>query len=191
MPHPAMPNHVQAIAGKISMLILDVDGVLTDGTLAYTESGELVKNFNAKDGLGIRLLQSADVEVAVITARNSPPLAKRMQDLRIEHYYTGYDNKIAAFEMLLQKVPYDESRIAYVGDDILDLPVMRRIALPIAVADAHFLVKEESLWTVSGQGGKGAVREVADGLIGARTDYRNACDRFLSTHVGKTGLNKA
>ncbi|MBN2524970.1 MAG: HAD hydrolase family protein [Deltaproteobacteria bacterium] len=186
-----MPNHIKAVAATISLVILDVDGVLTDGTLAYTESGERVKNFNAKDGLGIRLMQSNNIEVAVITARQSPPLAKRMQDLRIEHFYTGYDNKLAAFEMLLEKVSFDESRIAYVGDDILDLPVMRRVALPIAVGDAHFTVKDEAKWTVSQLGGRGAVREVADGLIGARTDVTDAYNRFLAHHVGKSGLDKA
>ncbi len=186
-----VPPELRAIAREIALIILDVDGVLTDGTLAYGENGEMVKYFNAKDGLGIRLMQSAGIEVAVITARKSPILDKRMNDLRIAHFYTGYDNKLDAYGALLQKVAIPESQIAYVGDDVLDLPVMRRVGLPIAVGDAHWSAKMTAKWIVEGHGGKGAVREVADGLIDARENLMAAIDRFLDTHVGKSGLDKA
>jgi 3-deoxy-D-manno-octulosonate 8-phosphate phosphatase (KDO 8-P phosphatase) len=186
-----VPPELRAIAREISLIILDVDGVLTDGTLAYGEHGELVKNFNAKDGLGIRLMQSAGIEVAVITARKSPILTKRMNDLRITHFYTGYDNKLDAYDALLQKLAIPAHQVAYVGDDVLDLPVMRKVALPIAVGDAHWSARTAAKWTVNGYGGHGAVREVADGLIDAREDLMTAIDRFLDTHVGKSDLDKA
>jgi len=175
---------------QIKLLILDVDGVLTDGTLAYTETGELVKNFNAKDGFGIRMLMEHNIEVAVITARQSPPLAKRMNDLKINHFYTGQDNKVVAFYDLLKELDLKPEQVAYVGDDILDLPVMRLVAIPIAVGDAHFHAKSEALWVTKLYGGKGAVREVADNLISAKTDLKTAYDDFLENHVGKTKMDK-
>lgn len=185
-----MPDTILEIARKILLVILDVDGVLTDGTLAYTESGEQVKNFNAKDGFGIRMLQETGIQVAVITARQSPPLAKRMADLNIEHFYTGYDNKIEAFHMLLQKLKINKNNIAYVGDDILDLPVMREVGLPIAVGDAHFYTKESALWTTKAPGGHGAVREVSDALVSCRKNLREAYDQFLANRVGNSNLCK-
>lgn len=191
MNNTLIPNNIKELAARISLVILDVDGVLTDGSLAYGENGEVLKNFNAKDGLGIRLMQSVGIEVAVITARRSPILKKRMNDLRIARYYTGYDNKIEAFNLLLKDANLDAKQIAYVGDDILDLPVMRKVALPIAVGDAHFSARDEARWVVNGLGGKGAVREVADGLIAARTDLSEATNQFLRTQVGSTGLEDA
>jgi 3-deoxy-D-manno-octulosonate 8-phosphate phosphatase (KDO 8-P phosphatase) len=186
-----VPPDIRDLASQISMVILDVDGVLTDGTLAYSNNGELFKNFNAQDGLGIRLMQSVGIEVAVITARRSPILDKRMTDLRIAHYYTGYDNKLAAFGKLTEKTGVSEHRIAYVGDDVLDLPVMGKVGLPIAVGDAHWSAKSAAKWVVHNFGGRGAVREVADGLIESREDLSNAITQFLNTHVGTSGLDKA
>ena len=185
-----LPRTIADKVARLKLLILDVDGVLTDGTLSYSETGELVKHFNSKDGFGIRMLMETGVQVAVITARDSKPLAKRMADLKIEHYYTGYDHKIAAFDMLIENLKLSNDEIGYVGDDILDLPVMRKVGLPIAVSDAHFYVREQSLWVTEAAGGKGAVREVADGIISTRTDLRQAYDRFLSEHVGKTKMDK-
>ena len=186
-----LPAPLKELAARISLVILDVDGVLTDGSLAYAENGELFKSFNAKDGLGIRLMQSVGIEVVVITARKSPILTKRMNDLHITRFYTGYDNKIDAFNSLLKDAAVSADEIAYVGDDILDLPVMRKVALPVAVADAHFVVKDEAKWVVTAIGGRGAVREVADGLITARQNLLDAYNDFLRTHVGCTGLENA
>lgn len=183
-------QNITELKKSIRLLILDVDGVLTDGTLAYTESGELVKNFNAKDGFGIRMLLEHNIEVAVITARNSPPLARRMKDLKIANYYTGCDNKVTAFEDLLQKLDISADQTGYVGDDILDLPVMRRVALPIAVGDAHPVARKNALWVTEYAGGRGAVREVCDGLISARTDLENAYNDFLTNNVGNVRMDK-
>ncbi len=179
-----------AVAKKIKLLILDVDGVLTDGTLQYTKDGEKIKNFNAKDGLGIRMLQESGVEVAVITARKSPAVEKRMNDLKINHFYTGYDNKIEAFNDLLKNLSIHPDSIAYAGDDVLDIPVMRLVALPVTVADAHFFAKQHSKWITSANGGHGAVREIADALIASKQDINNFYDDFLVNHIGKTKMDK-
>jgi 3-deoxy-D-manno-octulosonate 8-phosphate phosphatase (KDO 8-P phosphatase) len=168
----------------IALLILDVDGVLTDGTLAYTENGELVKHFNAKDGFGIRMAKEHHIEVAVISARRSAPIARRMADLQIDHFYTGHDHKLAAFADLRRRLSVPLSQIAFVGDDVLDIPVMRQVGLPIAVADAHPFAKQQALYVTSLPGGRGAVREVTDALIGARTDLTAAYEQFLMNHVG-------
>ncbi|MBN2343065.1 MAG: HAD-IIIA family hydrolase [Deltaproteobacteria bacterium] len=183
-------DQVRALAEQIELVILDVDGVLTDGTLAYTETGEQVKNFNAKDGFGIRMMQESGIEVAVITARKSPPLARRMNDLKIRHFFTGFDNKIDAYQQLISQLQLPPGHVAYVGDDVLDLPVMRQVGLPIAVGDAHFYAKETALWTTTECGGHGAVREVADMLISCRQNLYEAYDRFLNQRVGKSDLDK-
>jgi len=166
-----------------------VDGVLTDGTLAYTAEGEVVKHFNAHDGFGIRMLIDHGVDVAVISARHSPALARRMTDLKIVHFYPGYDNKREAFNALLEKLAISPQQVAYVGDDVLDLPVMRLVGLPIAVGNAHFYARETALWITSNTGGKGAVREVADGILSSRMNLKHAYDAFLESHVGRTKMD--
>ncbi|MET4692165.1 KdsC family phosphatase [Endozoicomonas lisbonensis] len=164
--------HVKPEAIKLA--IFDIDGVLTDGTLLYGEHGELIKPFNAKDGVGIRLLQENGVAVAVITAKRSAPLARRMQDLKIEYFFPGCHDKAATFAQLKQTLNVQNDAVAYVGDDVLDLPVMEQVGLAIAPADGYQLVKEMAHIVTEASGGKGVVREVADLLIGARTDLAEA-----------------
>jgi 3-deoxy-D-manno-octulosonate 8-phosphate phosphatase (KDO 8-P phosphatase) len=185
-----LPDKFIDAALKLKLLILDVDGVLTDGTLAYTKNGEEVKNFNSKDGFGIRMLMQYGIEVAVITARHSPPLAKRMTDLKIKNFYTGMDNKEKAFSMLLNKLSLKPEETGYVGDDILDLPVMKKVGLPIAVSDAHFYVKKQALWITEFKGGKGAVREVADAIIACKTNIDEAYELFLADLAKNSDLKK-
>lgn len=176
---------------SIRLLICDVDGVLTDGILSYTSDGEEIKHFNVKDGLGIRLLMHYEVEVAIITARNSGPLHRRVQDLGITHFYPGQDNKIIALEELLSQLNLQAEEVAYIGDDMLDLPVMRKVGLAITVADGHSSVKDEAQVTTSSAGGKGAVREVADALINAREPLTDAYNKFLATKLGADYLTTA
>lgn len=178
------------LAARVRLLVLDVDGVMTDGSLCYGADGESTKTFHVKDGLGIRLLSNESVRVAVISARNAPALARRLRDLRVEDAYLGRDDKLAALEELLAATGTPAERAAFVGDDILDLPAMRRVGLPIAVGDAHPLVREEARWVTTLGGGRGAVREVADGLLDARGRLRAACEALLSTDVGKDELTR-
>jgi len=171
----------RAIAAEVRMLALDVDGVMTDGRLWYGAEGEVLKAFHVRDGLGIRLLMHEGVDVAIISARRAPALDRRIRDLGIAHVFVGRDDKESALDEILETLRVPATQIAYVGDDILDLPVMRRIGLPIAVADAHPLVREEAAWVTSLPGGTGAVREVADALLHARGRLREASESLLAT----------
>jgi len=167
-------------AAAIRLLILDVDGVLTDGSLLYGPEGEQLKQFDVKDGLGIRLLLDHGVQVAVITARKSAALERRMADLGIEQFFSGSPDKLQVYERLRDQLGLKDTQVAYMGDDILDLPVMRKVGLSIAVADAHDLVIDEAKLITEIPGGCGAVREVADGLLAARGDLKTLCDAYLA-----------
>lgn len=162
---------------KISLLILDVDGVLTDGRLFYGEQGEQLKVFHVHDGLGIKAARDNDIEVAVISARESGALQRRLDDLGVRHRYLGCDNKLQAFETLTRELDIKYENIAYIGDDIIDIAVMRKVGFPIAVANAHGLVKAIARHRTQLQGGNGAVREAIDFIlrqqIGLEKAYRN------------------
>jgi 3-deoxy-D-manno-octulosonate 8-phosphate phosphatase (KDO 8-P phosphatase) len=157
-----------AKAQKIKLLILDVDGVLTDGRLFFDLEGIEYKGFHVRDGLGIKLLQKIGVEVAVISGRSSKMVSLRMKSLGLEHIYLGYENKITAFEQILEKIDIEPEQIAHVGDDLPDLPIMQRAGFAIAVNDAHFAVKQKADWSTDLPGGYGAVREVCDFIIHAQ-----------------------
>lgn len=158
-------------AKQLKLLILDVDGVLTDGKLFFDEQGKEYKSFHARDGHGLKLLQQTGVAVAVISGRKSTSVALRMQSLGIEHVYQGHEHKLAAFNELLQKVGCLTEQVAYVGDDLLDLPVMTRVGLPIAVNDAVPEVKAFAKWHTELPGGHGAVREVCDLIMQAQGSF--------------------
>ncbi len=155
-------------AKKIKLLILDVDGVLTDGKLFFDDRGKEYKSFHARDGHGIKLLRQTGVEVAVISGRKSDSVALRMKNLGIEYVFQGQQNKLAAFEELLQALAVDKEQVAFVGDDLLDLPVLSRVGLSIAVHDANFAVKDYVQWCTCLPGGQGAVREVCDLIMRAQ-----------------------
>lgn len=162
------PAHVAKRARSVQLVVLDVDGVLTDGTLYYSAEGEVLKTFHVRDGLGIRLLQHAGIPVAVISARESPALRRRLDELAIEPALIGTSNKEQALDELLASTDTAASDVACVVDDVLDLPLLRRVGLPIVVRDAHPLARHEAAWVTDAPGGEGAVREVADGLLQAR-----------------------
>lgn len=164
----------QAIAKNIKLVIFDVDGVLTDGTLSYGAVGEEIKHFNVKDGLGLKLLLQHEIEVAVITARESEALSRRMKDLGIVHFYSNVSNKRDVFLGLLGKLNISTELVAYVGDDVIDLPVMYEVGLSFAVADAHRLVLEDASLVTLAVGGRGAAREVSDFLLQSRMPLRDA-----------------
>lgn len=150
---------------KIKLLILDVDGVLTDGKIWLTPDGNEMKSFHTHDGMGIKNLQNAGIAVAVISSRNSPIVTTRMQELGVQHIYQGQVSKIAAFEELLSLLNLSKDAVAYVGDDLPDLPVMAQVGLSIAVANAVARVKQQSDWETQQTGGYGAVREVCDLIL--------------------------
>lgn len=155
-------SDVLARAAKIRLLICDVDGVLTDGRLYFTPDGHELKSFHARDGHGLKLLQRTGVQAAVISGRSSPAVALRMSSLGIEHVFQGRENKLEPFQELLGRLGLKAEQAAFVGDDVLDLPLLRRVGLAVAVADAHFTLRETVHWVTAQPGGLGAVREVCD-----------------------------
>ena len=155
-------SDVLARAAKIRLLICDVDGVLTDGRLYFTADGHELKGFHARDGHGLKLLQRTGVQAAVISGRSSPAVALRMSSLGIEYVFQGRENKLEPFQELLGRLDLKAEQAAFVGDDVLDLPLLRRVGLAIAVADAHFTLRETVHWVTAQPGGLGAVREVCD-----------------------------
>lgn len=169
-------------AKQIKLVIFDVDGVLTDGMLNYGSEGELFKQFNVKDGVGIKLLQQYEIDVAVITAKDSKPLQKRMSDLSVRHFYPAYNNKNQAFEELLEKLSIKAEQVAYVGDDVIDLPVMNQVGLSIAVQDAHSFVKKTADYTTLAKGGQGVAREVADLILDAQFDLDTLYNNMAQGH---------
>ncbi len=168
----------------IKLLVLDVDGVLTDGGLYYGEHGEALKRFHVRDGLGLRMLRDAGIEIAVMSARESAPLTRRLADLGIRHGLTGCRDKGAALDQLIAELGLVRDQVAYVGDDLLDLPALAGAGLAITVADGHPLVKEAADWVTRTPGGQGAVREIADALLDSQGGLDRACARLLGEGTG-------
>lgn len=151
---------------QIKLLILDVDGVLTDGRLWYSADGEMLKIFHVQDGLGIKRLLRSGVEVAIISSReNQEAVFQRANELGISHVFQGEHDKCIPYEQLLSKLKLNKKEVAYVGDDLPDLPVMQRVGIAIAVANAVPLVLLSAHWSTKKCGGEGAVREVCDLIV--------------------------
>lgn len=166
-------------AAHIKLVIFDVDGVLTDGSLYIDAEGRELKVFHSRDGHGMKMLQNSGVDIAVITARTSEAVAHRMASLNIKHVYQGQQDKLAAFKVLLEKLALDAQHVAYVGDDVIDLPVMRRVGLAIAVQDAHYLVKKHAHWQTPSVGGRGAARDVCEMVMEAQGTLETQLGRYL------------
>lgn len=161
------------------MLVLDVDGVLTDGRLYFDNQGNEMKAFCTRDGLGLRALQSQGTELAFITGRQSEIVAQRAAQLGITHVYQGRNDKLNAFNDLLSDTGMDEQNVCYAGDDWIDIPVLDRVGLSVSVADADPVVKNRVHWVTSLGGGKGAVREICDLLLAARGLDQRVLDGIL------------
>lgn len=157
-----------ARAARIRLAVFDVDGVLTDGRLILGENGDEYKAFHARDGQGLVMLLESGCHIAVITARSSRIVAERMASLGIEYVYQGEADKGARLARLIAELGLSARQAAYVGDDVIDLPAMIRVGLPIAVADAHAEVKQQAAWTTDRPGGQGAVREVCELIMQAQ-----------------------
>ena len=166
-------------AAQIKLVIFDVDGVLTDGGLFFGDDGQEYKAFYSRDGLGIKMLQRTGVEVGVITARESQVVIHRMQNLGIEHLSQGRLDKISAYQDMIEKLGVTHSQTAYVGDDVVDLPVMQQAGLAVAVADAHPFVKQHAHWTTQHGGGRGAARDVCELILQAQGNLEAQLNAFL------------
>lgn len=172
---------IQKLAKNIKLVILDVDGVLTDGSLFYNDSGEEYKAFNAKDGHGIRMLQDVGIKIAIITGRSSELVLHRAKNLKISPalIYQGYRDKRPAFHELLNKTGLEPNNIAYIGDDVFDLPIMTKVGLSIAVGDAHDFVKKHAHWTTKQLGGRGAVREASEMILESQGKLDELLENYL------------
>lgn len=155
---------------QVRLLALDVDGILTDGGLYYTESGEVCKKFNVKDGKGIKLLMQSGVEVAIISANDSAATLHRANKLGIENCFTGVKDKLEVLENLCQKLNISLSQVAYMGDDLNDLPVLKAVGLPLTVADAIPENQATAAHVTKLSGGQGAVREVCNLLLNSKVE---------------------
>ena len=166
-------------AAAIRLVLFDVDGVLTDGSLFIGDDGQEYKAFNSKDGLGIRMLQDSGVEVGIITGRTSDVVRHRMKNLGVTHLHQGQQHKLPAYEKLLAELGLEPEQTAYVGDDVVDLPVLRRVGLAVVVADAHPLAKRHAHWETQYPGGRGAAREVCELIMEAQGTLDQQTEAYL------------
>jgi len=166
-------------AANIRLIVFDVDGVLTDGSLFIGDDGQEYKAFHSKDGHGMVMLQQTGVEIAVITGRTSEVVRIRMASLGIERVFQGKREKLPAYEELKQVTGFSDEQIAYVGDDVVDLPVMIRVGFAVAVQDSHALTKQHAHWVTPSNGGRGAAREVCELIMDAQNTLQPALQHYL------------
>ena len=161
-------------ASQIKLVIFDVDGVFSDGRIYLSNSGEELKAFHTRDGFGVKSLLNAGFELAVITGRKSQLLEKRMTALGVNRIYQGIDNKLVPFNSLLSELKLTADQVAYIGDDMVDLPVMQHVGLSVCVADAHPYVKQQTDMVTYMKGGYGAVRELSDLILQSQGLFESA-----------------
>ena len=167
-------------AQAIKIAIFDVDGVLTDGSLFLGDDGQEYKAFNSRDGHGLKMLQRQGVEVAIITGRRSEVVTHRMAELGIRHVYQGQQNKLEAYHHLVTQLKLDPAHLAYVGDDLVDLPVMIRVGFAVAVQDAHPAVKAHAHWITPSPGGRGAARDLCELILQAQGTWEPELQSYFN-----------
>jgi 3-deoxy-D-manno-octulosonate 8-phosphate phosphatase (KDO 8-P phosphatase) len=160
-----LPDELRNRARRVKLLVLDVDGVLTDGTLYFSAAGEELKAFNIRDGLGVKMLRNGGVEVAIITGRSSQAVQRRAENLGISRVQQGVEHKLAAFTELLRELALPPEQAACVGDDLPDLPLLRLCGLAVTVPEAPLYVRAAAHYVTSAGGGRGAVREVCELIL--------------------------
>lgn len=163
---------------NIKLLLLDVDGVMTDGSIIYNDSGEEIKVFCVRDGLGIRMLMESGINVGIVTGRSSDALHHRCKNLHIQQIFDGISDKAAALDKITEKTGIKNHEIAYIGDDLPDISIMRKVGIPIAVADAHENVIEVAHMVTSAKGGAGAIREVSEAIVKAQGNWEAVIKRL-------------
>lgn len=165
-------------ARQVQLLLLDVDGVLTDGAITYVSGGGEAKTFHSQDGLGIRLLQDSGVAVGIITARSSEAVERRARDLRLAHVLQGQQDKLAAYESILKTTGLRPPQTAYMGDDFMDLPLLNRAGFAVAPANAVAEIRQRVHYTTELAGGRGAVREICDLILEAQGNLVRMLAKF-------------
>ena len=174
-----IPADVLARAKKIKCVIFDVDGVMTDGGLGIGDDGQEYKNFHSLDGLGMKLLKATGVEMAIITGRTSNVVKKRAESTGIAHFYQGVEDKLEAFNDLLQKLHLQADEVAFMGDDVVDAPAMLRCGLALSVPSGHRLLKPHAHYITTAPAGRGAVREVCELIMQAQGTFDNQMAQFF------------
>jgi 3-deoxy-D-manno-octulosonate 8-phosphate phosphatase (KDO 8-P phosphatase) len=170
---------VLARASKIKFVIFDVDGVLTDGSLFLDNHGQEYKAFNSRDGHGLKMLQRTGVQVGIITGRTSKVVEYRAADLGIKHVFQGCQDKLVVYERLAKDLGIAADAISFVGDDVVDLPIMLKVGLAVAPQDAHHFVKRHAHWVTPSRGGRGTARDLCEMLMVAQGTYVAEMNRYI------------
>jgi 3-deoxy-D-manno-octulosonate 8-phosphate phosphatase (KDO 8-P phosphatase) len=178
-PAPMMQDILKR-AERIRLVVFDVDGVLTDGSLFLGDDGQEYKAFNSRDGHGMAMLRDSGITLAVITGRRSEVVRIRMQGLGVAHVHQGCQDKLSVFLELRAALGIDATQAAFLGDDLMDLPVMRRVGLAVAVADAHPVVREHAHWCTPSRGGRGAARDLCELILRAQ----GKLDALVQAYLG-------
>ena len=166
-------------ARRIRLVVFDVDGVLTDGSLYITDAGEEFKAFHSQDGHGMKMLKATGIQLAIVTGRTSRSVELRAQNLGVGILYQGVEDKLVVFEQILASFGFEEESCAYMGDDVVDLPVMLRCGLAVAVPDAPPLVKSRAHYVTRQRGGRGAVRELCEIIMHAQGTFDAQMQPYL------------
>ena len=165
----------------IKLFVTDADGVLTDGTMYYTESGDEFKKFNTRDGGGLMLLQFAGIKTAIVTSEETKMVENRAKKLQVDALIQGSKNKLQALSQLLNQFSLQNEEVAYIGDDINDIPIIREVGFSIAVADATREIIKIADYIIQAPGGKGAVREAAELILDVQGKYDSALQKYLES----------
>lgn len=174
-----IPAEVIERARKVRLVIFDVDGVLTDGSLFIGDDGQEYKAFNSKDGHGIKMMMRNGIDGAIITGRTSRVVEHRVSDLGLTNVRQGCAEKLPVYEEMIAELGLSEEQTAFFGDDIVDLPIMLRVGLAVATSDAHHMVKRYSHWVTPSNGGRGAARDLADMMMFAQGTYESEMLKYL------------
>jgi 3-deoxy-D-manno-octulosonate 8-phosphate phosphatase (KDO 8-P phosphatase) len=179
--HPLLADasdELLARARAVKLLLFDVDGVLTDGSLFLDNRGEEYKAFNSRDGHGLKMLQRNGVAVGIITGRESQIVAHRTRELGIQHVRQGCADKFPVYEQLIAELGLQPEQVGFVGDDVVDLPIMLRVGFAVSPQDGHFLVKRHAHWVTPSGGGRGAGRDVCELLMLAHGTFGTEMQRY-------------
>jgi len=171
-------SELDARVAKVELLLLDVDGVLTDGSITYSDSGEELKRFHVRDGAGVKLWTAAGKRVAIVSGRSSPSVIRRASELGITTILQGQEDKVKALAEVLAETGLVEDQVCAIGDDLPDLPVLKRVGVPVAVADAATEVRLTAQFVTIQPGGHGAVRETIEWLLKRQGRWDDVIRRF-------------
>jgi 3-deoxy-D-manno-octulosonate 8-phosphate phosphatase (KDO 8-P phosphatase) len=174
-----IPPEIIDKAKRVKLLILDIDGVMTDGRIIYSIYGDELKFFDVQDGFGITLLSRAGIKSVIITAKRSGIVKLRARDMKVAKAYQGYSDKLAAFNKILKRFKVYPAEICFIGDDLIDLPVLKRVGLAVAVPNAVEEVKTSAHYVTSKMGGRGAVREICDLILKSQNKWDLATSKYF------------